>query len=95
SWVSKFYPWIWIIYVLAGCTGKFQPCNVGIQHVLKLGMKHGAHADIVEEALDAYRGGMSAEDLLLDRSLPTLQDQSFKWVMLGHEAINHPDLVKQ
>ena len=58
-------------------------------------MKRGAHADVVEEALDAYAAGMNPDDLLLDRSLPTLRDRSFKWAMLGHEAINRPDLVKQ
>ena len=39
SWVWKHYPWIQIHYIPANCTGLFQPCDVGIQQVLKLAIR--------------------------------------------------------
>ena len=38
----KTYPWIQIHYIPANCTGLFQACDVGIQRVLKLAIKHSA-----------------------------------------------------
>lgn len=39
SWMATNYPWIHIHFVPANCTGLFQPCDVGIQRVLKLATK--------------------------------------------------------
>jgi len=39
SWMSAAFPWIRIHYVPANCTGLFQPCDVGIQRVLKLAVR--------------------------------------------------------
>ena len=36
DWMHTTCPWICIHYVPANCTGLFQPCDVGIQRVLKL-----------------------------------------------------------
>jgi len=39
SWMQKYYPWIQIHYIPANCTGLFQPCDVGIQRILKLALR--------------------------------------------------------
>jgi len=49
DWMYKTYPWIRIHYVPANCTGLFQPCDVGIQRVLKLAIRRSALQDIIND----------------------------------------------
>ena len=51
NWMYHTYPWIWIHYVPANCTGLFQPCDVGIQRVLKLAIRRTALQDIINETM--------------------------------------------
>ena len=60
--------------MLGGCTGLWQPLDVGIQHVLKQSMKWSAHKDIVTEVITQLNSGTSATMLKLDTTLGTLCD---------------------
>ena len=42
NWMRTNHPWILVHYVPSGCTGIFQPCDVGIQCILKLAMRRTA-----------------------------------------------------
>ena len=42
NWMRTNHPWILVHYVPGGCTGIFQPCDVGIQRILKLAMQRTA-----------------------------------------------------
>ena len=61
-------------YVPGSCTGKFQPCDVGIQWPLKLSLKRSYHEDVVVELL----AQMNAKDSVihLDRQIGALWDRS-------------------
>jgi len=61
-WMYKTYPWIRIHYVPANCTGLFQPCDVGIQRVLKLAIRRSALQDVINDTTECQ--GHSAPRLL-------------------------------
>lgn len=48
TWMKASHPTIFIIYVPGGCTGLFQPLDVGIQRPLKQSFKRTFHRDIVK-----------------------------------------------
>jgi hypothetical protein len=50
GWMAENYPRILIVFVPGGCTGLFQPLDVGIQRVYKQSMRQSAHRDVVAEA---------------------------------------------
>jgi hypothetical protein len=61
-WLKKNFPYILVCFVPAGCTGLFQPLDVGIQRVLKQSMKLSAHRDVVAEATSLLSNSTDAED---------------------------------
>ncbi|QRV97854.1 hypothetical protein RhiJN_25873 [Ceratobasidium sp. AG-Ba] len=93
GWMAENYPWIVILYVPGGCTGLFQACDVGLQRILKLAIRHVAHSDVVAETLAALSDGTAPEDVLNDQSRPTLRDRSVDWLLRGFYAINQPEIV--
>ncbi|KAF9513552.1 hypothetical protein BS47DRAFT_1372518 [Hydnum rufescens UP504] len=72
AWLFKFYPWIILSYVPGGCTGLFQPCDVGIQHILKHSVQRTQHGAIVEEVLCKLEDGKDPKSIHLDTSVITL-----------------------
>lgn len=95
DWMAKNYPWIIILYVPGGCTGLFQPCDVGLQRVLKLAIQNAAHNDIVQETLNKLQLGSSPRRIVNDQSLPTLRNRSLNWILEDYRAINKPDIVQK
>jgi hypothetical protein len=63
------YLWIILDYIPGGCTGLFQPCNVGIQCILKLSIKHSQHSDAVAEFFNQLKDGIMAKEMNLDTCL--------------------------
>jgi len=92
GWMKKAHPTIIIIFVPGGCTGVFQPLDVGIQRVLKLSMKRSAHRDIVDEVFTQMDKG-SSESIKVDTTLGTLRDRSVGWVVNAIHDINKKDLI--
>jgi hypothetical protein len=45
------YPNIILDFVPAGCTGVWQACDVGIQHIFKYSLKRLYHEDVVDAIL--------------------------------------------
>jgi hypothetical protein len=74
TWMKKAHPTIIICFVPGGCTGLWQPLNVGIQCVLKQSMKQSMHKDIVTKATTQLKSGMPVAELKLDTTLPTLRN---------------------
>jgi hypothetical protein len=62
-----------------GCTGLWQPLDVGIQRVLKQSTKRSAHRDIVLETTTQLDSGTSANSLKLDTT-PRNTSQSICWL---------------
>lgn len=63
TWMKKTHPNIIILYVPGGCTGVFQPCDVGMQRIFKISCK-SYHADVVDSILAQLDSG--AETIHLD-----------------------------
>jgi hypothetical protein len=94
-WMYQTYPWIQIHYIPANCTGPFQPCDVGIQHVLKLAIRRSALQDVVNDTMEQLDCGVEPSRVTFEKRLGTIRDHSVKWLVNWYEAINNPELVKK
>jgi len=95
QWMYNTYPWIRIHYVPANCTGLFQPCDVGIQRVLKLAIRRSALQDIINDTMEQLERGVEPNMVTFEKRLPVVRDRSVRWFVNGYEAINNPELVKK
>ena len=95
TWMRKHYPWIRIHYVPANCTGLFQPCDVGIQRILKLAIRRSALKDIVDSTMQQLNAGVQANEVVFEKKLPVVRNRSVKWLVNGYEAINNHEVVKK
>jgi hypothetical protein len=76
DWMRNTYLWIILDFVPGGCTGLFQPCDVGMQRPLKLAGRKSQQNDLIEEAKAKLGGGERAECIVFDKSIGTLHDRS-------------------
>ena len=95
NWMRTNYPWILIRYVPGGCTGIFQPCDVGIQRILKLAMQRTALSHIVKETISHLDKNKNPGTIILEKGVHELRDCSVEWPVEGYRAINNHDLVKK
>jgi len=89
------YPWIWIHFVPANCTGLFQPCDVGIQQVLKLAVRRSALSNIVDHTMDQLNKGILPSQITFEKRLPVVRNRSVQWLVNGYEAINNEEIVQK
>jgi hypothetical protein len=95
DWMHNSYPWILIRYIPGGCTGIFQPCDVGIQRILKHAMKKTALSHIVKETVAHLDDNEDPETILLTKSIGVLRNRLVEWLVNGFETINKPKIVKK
>ncbi|EKM53118.1 uncharacterized protein PHACADRAFT_259291 [Phanerochaete carnosa HHB-10118-sp] len=95
AWMKETHPWIIINYILGGCTGIFQPCDVGIQRPLKHTVRRAAHHYKFQETLSLLQPGVDAVNVQLDRTIGVARDRSIEWMVRAYEAISNVDLVKK
>jgi hypothetical protein len=93
DWMQNTYPWIILDFVPGGCTGLFQPCDVGMQRLLKLAGRRSQQNDLIQEAKAKLGDGQSAECIVFDKSIGTLRDRSVRWLLDAHDAVNKPEIV--
>lgn len=93
GWMKKNYPNVIILFVPGGCTGIWQPLDVGIQRVLKQSIKRSSHQDIVDEATAQLANGTAPTELKLDTRLGVLRDRSVGWIVNAVHDINNKDLI--
>lgn len=91
AWMKKAHPTIIIIYIPGGCTGLWQPLEVGVQRVLKLSMHRSAHNDIVNEVSTQILNGV--ENIKLDTTVGTLRNRSVGWVVNTIQDIGKKKLI--
>ena len=79
---EEFRQWMWenhheiiLVYVPGGCTGLFQPCDVGIQRALKQALISSQNEARVEEAVSLFERGQAFDKLELNESLKFLRDR--------------------
>jgi hypothetical protein len=89
------YPWIRIHYVPANCTGLFQPCDVGIQRVLKLAIRRTALQDVINDTTEQLNRGVEPSMVTFEKRLGVVRDRSVRWLVHGYKAINNPELIKK
>ena len=95
TWMRENYPWILVRYVPGGCTGIFQPCDVGIQRILKHAMKKTALSHIVKETVAHLDNNKDPATILLTKAVGVLRNRSVEWLVNGYKAINTPGIVKK
>ena len=95
SWMRKCYPWIRIHYIPANCTGLFQPCDVGIQRILKLAIRRTALKDIVDDTMQQLNGGVKPDKVVFEKKLGIVRNRSVGWLVNAYEAINKCELVEK
>lgn len=93
DWMWKTHPSIMMDYVPAGCTGLWQPDDVGIQRVLKHSMKRSYHEDIVKEVLAKLESDAA---LVLEKRLAVLRDRSVGWLWHAYQLfMSKPEIVRK
>ena len=95
NWIRENCPWILVRYVPGGCTGIFQPCDVGIQRILKHAMKKTALSHIVKETVAHLNNNEDPGTILLTKTIGVLRNRSVEWLVNGFKAINKPEIVKK
>ena len=73
-WMWKTLSTIIIIFVPAGCTALFQPCDVGVQLSVKHSLKKSAHEDIVNEVLHQLDTGVSPQKVTIDSRIKVMRN---------------------
>ena len=94
DWMQGSYPWILIRYIPGGCTGLFQPCDVGIQRVLKHTMKKTALSHIVKETVAHMNDNKDPATIILTKTVKVLRNRSVEWLVNGFKAINRPEIIR-
>ena len=95
NWLHSRHPTIILSFVLGGCTGVFQPCDVAIQRPFKLSLKRSYHEDVVSEILEQYKNKENLNPIQIDTCIGTLRDRSTRWLWNAYKAISNETLVKK
>ena len=93
NWLRSNHPTIILSFVPGGCTGVFQPCDVGIQRPFKLSLKRSYHEDIVSEILKQFE--KKIEPIQIDTRISALRDRSTRWLWNAYKAISNEALIKK
>ena len=75
--------------------GLWQPCDVGIQHMLKLAVKHSQQSAVVREVSSQLQTGMKAHNITLDTKLGTLRDHVPATLIDAYHSINNPQRIQK
>jgi len=95
DWMRDNYPWIFVRYIPGGCTGIFQPCDVGIQRILKHAMRKAALSHVVKETVAHLSNNTDPGTIVLEKGIRELRRRSVEWLVDGYNAINNRDFVKK
>ena len=79
-------------FVPAGCTPVWQVCDIGIQRVFKHSLKCSYHKDVVAAISKQMDDNV---DIVIDKRLGVLQDQSVIWLWKAHQTLNKPEIIKK
>jgi hypothetical protein len=96
-WMRDTYPWIVLDFIPGGCTGIWQPMDVGLQQPFKACIKHLQNEDAVLETMEQLDmvGNVEDNTLKLDETIGTLRDRSVGWFVGAMDRIQNAALVKK
>ena len=90
TWIKASHPYIIRDYV-PGCTGIFQPCDVGIQRLFRLDIRRAQHEDMdhmVHDTVRQLEAGVLPTHIKLDINTGHLRERSVRWLVEAYPAIN-------
>lgn len=93
GWMKKIHPNIIMDFVPGGCTGVFQPCDVGMQRPMKLSIKKSYHEEVVKEVLGQVKWNQLC--VILSKEIATHRNRSVRWLVNTYHILNNPWLVKK
>ena len=93
DWMKENHSNIIIHYVPVGCTGVFQPRDVGMQHIMKHSLERLCHQDVVDEILAQVDDGKI--DVTVDKTVGVLHDRTVSWLWDAYQTLNDPCVVKK
>jgi len=93
--MKKAHKNIIVLFVPGGCTGIWQPLDVGIQHALKHSLRHSAHRDLVAEVLAHLDESESDGWITIDTTVVNLHDRSVGWVVRTYQELDDKALIKK
>ncbi|KZV94453.1 hypothetical protein EXIGLDRAFT_598259, partial [Exidia glandulosa HHB12029] len=83
-WLKRTYPWILPHFIPGGCTGLFQPADVGLQRVVKHVFKTSATDWVVGTVTRQLAAGTDPVDVKIPTGLPVLRDACIGWAVDAH-----------
>lgn len=92
DWIKAEHPVIIVLYVPAGCTGLFQPCDVGLQRLFKHAVKQSASQFFLDHVQRERINGTAPEDIRLQTKIGVLRDATPLWIMNAIQYLNIPPL---
>ncbi|KAJ3566905.1 hypothetical protein NP233_g6700 [Leucocoprinus birnbaumii] len=93
TWMRTEFGWIKIAFIPGGCTGKFQPNDVGIQRIVKHIIRQEASNYFMAQVKRHVDSGARG-DFTFNTDLPTLRNASVGWITKSFEYFKeHPELV--
>ncbi|KAL3677917.1 hypothetical protein R1sor_020873 [Riccia sorocarpa] len=87
SWLEETHTWIALLFVPAGCTSKFQPCDVIVQRPLKDAFRKEFQGWCVREISNMLTESSSPEDIKMDFSISTLRKLACDSLFSAHNQV--------
>lgn len=87
------HPSIITIFVPGGCTGIWQPLDVGIQRVMKQSMRRSSHRDLVAEATASLATAQDPSEVRITKKVGVLRDRAVGWIVDAIADIDKKDLI--
>ena len=86
AWMKQYYPFIHIVFVPAGCTGKFQVCDLVVQKKLKDVVCKQAQGYIASEVLQQLKTRKSEDQQIrVAVQLSVIKPKLVQWVKQAYQ----------
>jgi hypothetical protein len=92
--IQEKYPWIFVLYIPAGCTGKKQPADVGLQKPLKDAARKCFSSYVTSVVTAAIDEGIPPSEVQLNLRLTYLRPVLVKCFEAIYERLQDEDLVR-
>ena len=86
NWIKDTRPEIIVLYVPAGCTGLFQPCDVGLQRLFKHSVKQSVSQFFVDYVQRQRINETAPKDIRLLTKLGLLRNATpldYEWYLIS------------
>ena len=95
EWMRRCYPTYHLVFVPAGCTGKAQPADVGLQRPFKTAIRHAFTSYLSDLIQHTVKGGKAPSEVKIDTTLVTLKPLLVDWAWMSWDKLKaRRDLIK-